>query len=112
MVVFGREPFGSEPNTKWFKVWGITGLLYFVASMALTSFFMISLVRFVHHTEKRMGRFAVDGDSDRQKKSIAATRQGLLYIMAQQFALLPIVFWIIFVILLDQNMPMWAWSEC
>ncbi len=107
MAIFGREP-----ETKWFKVWGIVGLLYGVASVSLSSCCMISLVRFVHRTEKRMDRFATKGDSDRKrKKTFAATRQGLLYIIAQQFLLVPIIFYCIIVATLGQNMPMWAWSE-
>ncbi len=105
--------FGREPDTKWFKVWGIVGALYGTACLTSASFCTISLVRFVRRTEKRMDRFAVEGDSERKrKKTIAATRQGLLYITAQQLYLLPIIFYAIAVAILDLNLPMWAWSEC
>ena len=105
--------FGREPDTKWIKVWGIVGALYSFVSMILSSFCTISLVRFIHRTEKRMDRFAVEGDSERKrKKTIAATRQGLLYITAQQLYLLPILFYCIAVAILDLNLPMWLWSEC
>ena len=107
MAIFGREP-----DTKWFKVWGIVGLLYGIACLTLSSFCMISLVRFVHRTEKRMDRFAVEGGAEpKRKQTIAATRQGLLYILAQQSLLLPIIFYTITVAILDRNLPMWVWSE-
>lgn len=107
MAIFGREP-----DTKWYKVWGIIGLLYGVACVTLSSCCMISLIRFVHQTEKRMDRFTVESDNlRRRKKTIAATRQGLLYIFAQQSLLAPMIAYLLVVAVLDRNFPMWAWSE-
>ncbi len=60
-----------------------------------------------------MDRFAVEGGAEpKRKQTIAATRQGLLYILAQQSLLLPIIFYTIAVAILDRNLPMWVWSEC